>query len=227
MDIKNIILIIVAALNFLLGFYILFKNVKNKVNLYFGLTIVCTGLWTLAIAIFYSIENVTFLYLWAKVFYSSGALIIFFFLLFSINFPFSLRVNSLSKLLFALPLLVVLFSVLYPKLLIKDIFFETPDFHYILEDLFWQMTFFIYFLVYLGISYYFLMKKFVKSEGLIKSQLKFVLLIMPFAFLSGIIFDIILPLYRIYYLDWLGPIFSLIVLSGISYLLFFKPTKNI
>lgn len=220
MDIKNIILVIVASLNFLLGFHILFKNFKNKVNLYFGLAVVSTGFWTLAIAIFYSIEDFILLILFARIFYCFGALIFFFFLLFSIVFPYESKIKTLNRFFLVLPLLIILFTILYPGLLIEGIEFEKPEFHYILENSFWQVLFFIYFLVYLSIAYFILIKKFRKSEGLNRSQIKFILIVTPPAFLSGIVFDIILPIYRIYYFDWIGPIFSLIALASVSYLLF-------
>ena len=85
-----------------------------------------------------------------------------------------------------------------------------------------------YLAFFLIFSYYFiwafvnLIKKYLVSEGVIKRQLCIVIFSFGLAAIFGMVFDLFLPYFGNWKLNWLGPYFTIFIMLGIADLIFIK-----
>ena len=72
----------------------------------------------------------------------------------------------------------------------------------------WYLIYSLYFVIYTLFAYWNIWKSYLKSVGTIKFQLKFILISTIIAGILGTIFDLILPYYNYWKLNWFGPYFT-------------------
>ncbi|MFA6525761.1 MAG: histidine kinase N-terminal 7TM domain-containing protein [Patescibacteria group bacterium] len=221
MDVKNIILLIVAGLNLILSLLVYSKNTKNIINVAYGSVILSVGIWSYGIAMFRYSDNVITALLWARTYYIAAALIALFFLIFSIHFPYkSFILSKIKSLLIILPFIVVVIIIFIPDMMIGKISINIPTNVVTLQSSYTIYT--MYFLSYMAISFYYLTKKYASSQGIHAIQLKYTLNATATATFFGATFNLILPMLGNYKLIWLGPYFTLITFAYVSYYLFFN-----
>ncbi|MBU0613537.1 hypothetical protein KKB10_06040 [Patescibacteria group bacterium] len=220
MDIKNIILFIVSALNFTLASIIYLKNPKSGINISFGSVILCAGIWSLGIAMFRYTNDVNIALWWARIYYIAAGLIAFFFLFFSIIFPYKSFIITKAKVFAILiPFLLVIIIIFIPDFMIGEITINTPSNEVTLQSTYVIYT--MYFLTYMAIGFFFLITKYASSQGIHRIQLQYTLKATAAATFFGATFNLILPMLGNYKLIWLGPDFTLITFAYMSYYLFF------
>ena len=226
MDIKNLILIIIAALNFFIGLVILLRNYKSKVNWSFSLLLFSVVFWSISLAISREAAISPFAIFWSKSAYYSSAFIAFLLLWFSFAFPYKRKnINIITKLFIWTPSLIILAILLKGNLLIKGL--EIRDWGYDVQfGHFWYWIYSIYILFFFIWAYYNIWKSYLISSGFNRLQLKFILIGLLLAGVFGIVFDLLLPYFGNWKLNWLGPYFSILVLFSTSYLIFYKPNKQ-
>ena len=111
------------------------------------------------------------------------------------------------------------------NLLIKGL--EIRDWGYDVQfGHFWYWIYSIYILFFFIWAYYNIWKSYLISSGFNRLQLKFILIGLLLAGVFGIVFDLLLPYFGNWKLNWLGPYFSILVLFSTSYLIFYKPNKQ-
>ena len=122
-NIKSLILLIVALLNLSLGILVFFKNKKDKINIYYAFTAWSTAGWAFGLAMFYMISDLNIALLWYElVAYVSAALIGASFLSFSFVFPFvKEKPKTIFKIIFFIFTAFILVITVWPKLMIPRI----------------------------------------------------------------------------------------------------------
>jgi hypothetical protein len=216
---KIILLFIASLLNLVLGLFIIFKNYKNKINLYYGLLALGTFLWSLGM----SLIHITFFNEWAlneliiRLIYIPAFLIPLFYFLFVLHFPYKTKLffqNLVKPFIFISVVLtfLVILGILKPELLKLDnnIISQTsasPDY----------LILMIYYFVYILTSIIILFKKYFESAGVIKNQLGYVIIATLLSFILILVVSIVLPILNNFKFDWLGPLFTLINFFIIGY----------
>lgn len=224
MDIKNIILFLVTALNFSLALVIYLKNPKSSINISFGSVILCAGVWSLGIALFRYADDISAALFWVRIYYIAASFIAFFFLMFSIVFPYkSLVLTKVKTILLLCPLAIIITIIFLPDIMIGKIAINPPVNEVTLQSSYAVYT--MYFLTYMAIGFFYLISKYASSQGIHKIQLQYALKATAAATFFGTTFNLILPMLGNYKLIWLGPDFTLITFAYMSYYLFFYKHK--
>ena len=217
MGIKEIILTIATILNLGLGFFIYFKNRKNKINISYAFLSLGLAGWALTNAIFQinpSLEKALF---WARLSDISAILLVSSLFYFSLVFPEDILVSQKYRyyLLYSLTILVTLISLPNFDFVRKEVVFRD----HIQKQIITGNGFYIfafYILLFLIWTIINLKEKYKISKGIVKFQLQYVFIGIVTGILFGATFNLILPLMRNYSLVWLGPISTLISLIFIG-----------
>jgi len=214
-DTKTSLLIIIAFLNFLLGFFVLLKNRKEHLNKSFGVMTVLVGVWALTAFAFRAIPEDALAYLFGYILYSSAALLPGSFLIVALLFPpYSLLSRKVFSLIVA-ETVVVIGLVNIPDIIIQDMAIEGTD-----RILLWGKYYIIYVfhLVSLfSIGYLVLIKKFLGATGIERQQVKYIILGTILPANLAMITNLILPWFgQYYFFTWAGQFFMifLVLFSG-------------
>ncbi|MCD4705822.1 hypothetical protein K8R61_01950 [bacterium] len=223
MWLKFAILMLVAVINIVLGLIIWQRNKnKDKARFYFSLMCISAGLWSIGIGTSLLIRQVNFYLLNAQLFYLFATLIFLFFYFFSIHiiYNYSFRLLNYIVVLFTVFILFIIFSDYF----LIGTYLDMYGLHEI-ENKSLHLLYGLYIFILLFYSYYLLFRKYLKSQGVNKRIILFILITTSIPFVLGIIFDWYLPHINKHYLDWIGPIFVFFMTFSISYLLFKKEVE--
>lgn len=226
MNLKFIVTFIVFLLYTILSILIYRKNKKSAINITYSLMCFSAGLWSLSMAALlinkdiYLYENYI-----VKAIYFFGVMPPLFYLLFSYYFPYKLKTypSLLIRIIYTIPIilsLLILVGVLKmetPKIVNNSIYQQINFFEFLIFTLY----FFIY-VVWGGVN---LIKKYFTLTGIYKIQLKYLIIGTFSTFVTVGTVSVALPLTYNYKYDWLGPIFSIIHLLIIGYLIFYKSRR--
>lgn len=222
MDIKNLILIIIACFNLIMSFILLMKNKHSIVNISFFLFFIGASLWSFGIAMFRTTLDMEVAVAWARIYYFAPAIIALAFLLFANHYIYRYsELNEIKIFYFLLPFLFIIFIIFHPT------FFIEHATHYIWgndanEKLGGHFLFALYFFSYLFLAYKILFKKYKIVQGINRRNLALIIYSTMLSYLFGVIFDLVLPLIGNYRHIWVGPYFTLITLIFLTYLIFFQ-----
>ena len=223
MSVKFIIAIIISLLNIFLGLIILRKNYKNPSNIYYCALCVSGGLWAIIFASYLIINSQILFDYFIRATYIC-VLVPLFYLIFVYHYPYRLWVYPewLIRLIFIIPSLLVFF--IFSGILRLE---EVVNIDGLLKakTIFPNFLFFvIYFFIYIIWGIVVLFKKFKRIEGVYKINIKYLITATGLTFLLTGLINVILPLlFGTFFLDWLGPIFTLINFVIIGYLIFIRP----
>ncbi|MBI4993713.1 hypothetical protein HZC33_02020 [Candidatus Wolfebacteria bacterium] len=203
---------LVVILNIGLGFFVWLKNKKNLNNIFFAVFSISIGLWILSsyLAIFWG--NVNF---FGRLGFISSIATISFLFLFAYIFSYA-EIFSIKKFILILfpPIIFIIFS--FADFMVKNIRIE--NYHLLGEfgPAYPYYRFFVIFYVFSAI--FILIKKYFKSSGFEKIQIKYIFLgIGLFAF-PTMITNLILPGFlNIRDFNAFGPLFSIFMVGFISY----------
>jgi len=215
-NIKSLILIIVAILNLLLGAFVYLKNRKDKINIYYGLTASSTAAWCFGIAVLRLTNNVDTAFFWVRFNYVAATLIGISFLSFSLVFPFvKEKPKKIYKTLFLLFAAFVLFISAWPNLMVVGVEINDKGNTGILTE--FVYFFATYFMMCLIGAFGNFIQKYKDADSTQKVQIKYVFTGTLIAAIFGTTFDLILPIARNWELAWLGPIFTIVMVGLIAY----------
>jgi len=100
MDIKNLILIIIAVLNFFVGTVVILKNYRNKINLSFAFLLFSVVGWSIGLAMSRELVGTIEAVAWSKSAYYFAILIAYLFFYFTTVFPYQkYQLNFIQKFL--------------------------------------------------------------------------------------------------------------------------------
>ncbi|MEK7131065.1 MAG: ATP-binding protein [Patescibacteria group bacterium] len=214
MDTKALILFFISLFNLGLATLIIFRNWKERVNIFYSLTLTAISFWSFGLGMFIlsSFENGRF---WAIFYYISASFIVTCFLYFARAFVSKniVKTSFLKHLLFHCPSIAIIIILLTNFHFIKE---------YTLEP--WgkniKLGYFYFFyvthvVVYIGYSIMILFKHFSFVSGIKKTQLKFIFLGTSIASFATIP-NLFLPLFT-YKFVWFGPYPTLIMIIAVAY----------
>jgi len=227
MDIKNLILIIIAIIYVILTILILLKNSKSPIITSFCLIIFGAALWGFGLAMFNETLNMVEAVAWAKIYYFASAIIMVAFLFFANYFPYKyFDFNESKILLIAVPFLLITVVIFHPTWLISEATHHEwgNDAN---ENLIGHIFYAIYFFSFMITYFIILFSKLKKSEGVVKTLIKKIVIITFVSFTFGFTADLIFPLFGSYKLIWVGPYFTVVTIFYVAYLIFNKPKRTI
>jgi hypothetical protein len=220
---KAILLIIVFFANLYLGIFVFFKNNKDKANINYGLLCVMAGFWSLGMALKLIIKSEHILEEFVfRLVYIPAFLIPLWYFLFTYNYPYQKKYFSkfTSRLLIFLSTLLTFLVTIG---ILKPVFFKLiNNTGTEITNLIPFILMTVYYIIYILIGTAILFNKYSKSEGVLRYQLQFVIYALAVGFIFCLICSMILPAFNNYYLDWFGPLFTLINFFVIAKLIFNK-----
>ncbi len=205
MSLINASLIIIGIFTFLLAAIVFWRNHQSIINKSLTLFLSSVGLWSFAISFFQITKDLQFLYLWSTLIYISVIFVPSLFVLFAYALTQKKSPPSKQLLLITLAPLLFVALLLLPGVWIKQIQILPTEKIITLGPvyLFWM----VYYLAFIIWGFLLVWKKFHSSKGIVKLQMRLVLIGLLFPSIGAIIPNIILPLFRNFRWIALGPIF--------------------
>lgn len=215
-DAINIGLVVAILLNLFLGVMVFFNGPKRKINIVYSLNIVAIISWLTAM-FFYRSSPPAFNVLWCTMLYVAPTLIASSFLYFTYIFP-SQKDKSLAikcLIIFGINLFIIV-MVLKPGFIIKEVNIRVGLEKQIIFT--WNYIFyFIYTLSFFSFGFYRLFNKYRKSVGI--ERLQIIHLSIGYAIATNLAFvtNLLMPWMGYFWLNWLGQIFTVIMVAFTSY----------
>lgn len=224
MELKDLLLVIIAGLNFLLGLYVYSKNFKSKLRLSFFCLTVAISLWCITLP--FSLQNVfdneIIVLSFARLAYFAAAAIAVTFLFFAYKFPLEIPIkkNIFYPFLSGFAILSLIL-VSWPNFIIQRIMSRSWGYEKFYNPL-GYVIFSFFFLFYMSVGFYFMIKRYIISDGANRINLKLVLMGFGVGAIFGVIFNLILPFGGYWQLTWVGPYFSLVMIFYVGRMIFRK-----
>jgi len=212
----KILILISATISFILSWVIFQRSKKNKVNISFALFTFFIALWSLCFY-FYFYPIIFSHLIWIKLVYLVAFFIIPPALYFLFSFPIR-RVKSflLPGIIYTICSLILTWFLFFTDLWVKEVIVYPLGPQTITGS-----VYFLYFL-FVGIlvvpAFYNLIRNYFSFKGVLKAQLKFILIGVFLFGIPTIIVDIVLPLISgnsRYF--WLSPVFSIFIVISTTY----------
>ncbi|MBI3595461.1 MAG: hypothetical protein HY200_10940 [Nitrospirae bacterium] len=218
MDFKNILNILVALFNLIFGVIIFIRAQKRAAHHYFSFISFGIAAWAICMALFRWTAVIDSSLIWARLLYVPPVFIVTNFLLFTYVFPnkpfrFDFRTHGIIALTGA----GMIFLVLFPGGVIKSVILPV---HAEEVKIVFGPAYSLYFLMvlsYFSWGFVRLHKMQKVSAGLVKIQIQFVLYGTLISANLGLVTNLLLPTFGFFDFNWMGPVFTLIMVSTIGY----------
>lgn len=214
------ILMLVTLLNIFLGFFVLKKAKTNISKVYFSLICFSSAIWSGGWSIVSLIREEYLFLIIAKIFYIAATAIFLFFFLFSAQFLYKYKINKILRYIITISSVYIFYIIISGKLFLGTC--ERNGFMYQIENSPLLLTYGIYFIIILFISYYVLFTKYFKSQGVNRRILLWLISGTLIAFIFGIFFAWYMTYTHRQHLNWIGPMSSIFMNFSIFYLFFKK-----
>lgn len=216
-SLQSIALLLVGIIDLILGALIYLKERENKSNVLFALVTFSVSGWVLTRGLFEIVPINGLSRIVLDLLYISASLIPLFFVLFTYTFPFEKIPFSKKQILFiAIPNLIIIWFVLIPGFVIGEV--NQYSYNYkIINFGFGYLFYSIYILGYFLWGFINLIKKYLKSAGILKIQLVYIFCGTFIATLLGVITNLILPFFGSFRFFWLGPVLTIVMVLFIAY----------
>ncbi len=205
------------VLNFGLGFFVFFKNRKNKANFYFSFLILSILVWSISIVIYRKTNNNTSAILWAKILYASASCIPSIFLFF---IHFFIKKNGFltvfKKFIIIAFNIIIFLLIIFDGYVIADVFIPNYG-EKIIRFGPWYFAFVIYVPVLFFIAYYRLYRSFKEETGLLRIQIKYVFIGTLLATILTVNSNLLLPTFGNFDFNWFGQVSIIIMIAFITY----------
>ncbi len=217
MDFFNILLLVLVFLNLVFASLILGRNYRLRPNIWYAIVVFWGASWSFGLAMFRLVHSVEWSVFWARFYYLSAALIAYSFFYFANAFPkFVRRFKLANHALIALPLICIIYILFFTNLHVGSIAYTPAQIKIVrLGAAYPYYT--LYFTLFILASFFIWWKKYITASGIEKLQLKYVMVGTGVTLLFASWFNLWLPLLGDYTLIWVGPIFTLLMISIIGY----------
>jgi len=220
MEIKDIFSLLLSFACFVLALIIFFRGKRNKANISFGLFALCATIWPLAITMFRLSTTVEVALFWDRIIYLSPIFVAPSFLAFARFFHGRKEYSKiLSILIFIVPILILIPILLFTNSWIKEIQLNQEGNKAILGPayLIWA----VWFASYMAWGFMLLFFKYFRTEGVVKAQLRYMLIANMFPVIGSVPFNIVLPAFNNYansykYI-WIGPFSLTAMIALVAY----------
>jgi PAS domain S-box-containing protein len=204
-----------AITNLTLALFVLFHNIKSKINRSFAVISLAIVVWTGVIFLYWQTGNPA-LALWhSKIAYASTAFIPAFLIYFTMVFPREEAVLSFpQKLLIFSPIAAIL-ALDFLNLIVRGV--EKTSWGFNLLPGPFYFVFSIYFIGYMGYAFFNLARKYLRYSGSAKMQVAYVFLGFFLGSVFPIITNLILPALGNTSLTSIGPSFTIVLVGLIAY----------
>jgi len=212
----NISLIVTALLNLLLGALIFINGKNKKINIVFSLNIVAVISWVMAM-FFYRSSLIETNLIWCTILYVAPTLIASSFLYFTYIFP-SQKEKYIwwrAILIFGINLAIII-MVIWPGLIIKEVNIRSGlEKQIIFTSYYW--FYFLYTLLFFSFGFSRLFTKYLRNRGI--ERLQIIYLVTGYALSANLAFvtNLIMPWVGLFFINWLGQIFTLIGVASTTY----------
>lgn len=229
MSISSFLLIYVALLNLLMGFFTFFKGEKGKAKYFYGLIVIVGGvIWTISILFFRLSSSSGSIMFWGKIAHIAAVGIAVFLAFFAIYFPY-LRIKRIKRLAFLIiiPALFLIFILYSSDLIVGGGFKKiNGENFYNLGSLYISYALFIVFFFF--IAFIELAIKFFESRSITaKAQIGYVFLGLSISSTVGVITNLILPGFSIIKYNWIGPFGTIFMIGFFTYAILKHHLMNI
>lgn len=216
-SLQSTALLLVGIIDLILGALIYLKERENKSNVLFALVTFSVSGWVLTRGLFEIVPINGLSRIVLNLLYISASLIPLFFVLFTYTFPFGKIPFSKKQILFiAIPNLIIIWLVLIPGFVLGEI--NQYSYNYKSINFGFGYVFYsIYILGYFLWGFINLIKKYLKSAGILKIQLVYIFCGTFIATLFGVITNLILPFFGSFRFFWLGPVLTIVMVLFIAY----------
>lgn len=190
-----ILLAFVISINGLTVYYVLRKNAKAKINIIFSLMIVAISSW-LFFNFFVDEEIQSELaVLSGRLDFTFAPIAIFLVFLFSLNFKSKNQFKwNIFDLVLILPGIVISFLTLTTDLFLKEIKIIKPGYAMAVEGD-WEIVYIATLLIYLLVAVVLLIRRLMKTKGIVKMQISYILFGLTVTILFAIIVNLFAPAY--------------------------------
>jgi len=224
MSLENIILILVAGLNFGLALEVWLINPKNKINIYFALSSLFFGLWSLFEGLAREAQTASLAYLFARGDNGCSLLVVVFFFLFAFYFPYPIKkLGYLSVTLIIATTLFMEYVMWFTDWHLNEIILIPHNNDYTLS-LFGRILFACFMFYYTFAAFYLLLKKYFKGLDFAKNILS-VLIATGIVGVFCTFFGVIIPLLFGRNNPWFAPLFSIPMVIIIAWFLLLGDKK--
>jgi hypothetical protein len=217
----NDAIIIIGISQIIVAFLVLFKNLRNKINIIFFIGIIFLSFWVISTSLFRSAKEIAFanIFLQFKLFFGLTTVIVFQF--FSIYFPYQKNKSKPFQFyLIILPsIIALLIIIIYPNFVINKLTLN-PDGNFFVVNKFYWVLFSYCFIVNILYAFFRLFAKFQDQYGFVKTALFYVIVSILIPAIFCILFNIILFFFDVYIFDWLGAFLTLMFSFLLSYYIF-------
>lgn len=215
---QGYILLAISIPNFILGTFILLRNLKDKANVFFAMFALSVGLWSLGLAGFIFSDSSRIALWWAREYYTAAALIAIAFLCFTLSFTKKIqKISHLKAYIWLLPVFFIFTIILFDtKLLMSGIIYHYWGKEVVLNPIGYSLYSF-YFIIYVLAGFIVLVKSWVKTTGVERLYLRYITTGLVIAFSLGATFNLFYPAFGNYRYIWVGPLFTLAYVSLVSH----------
>jgi signal transduction histidine kinase len=212
----NIFMIVVGVVNFILGLVVYLKDTENKGNRYFGFTAISIAMWAWTRA-FFQLSSGDNAFFWGKLLFIIPTLIPISLLLFAIFFgEEKRRLSKRNWFIIITSFLAIIALGLWPGLIFKELIIDVDG----KNDALYGPGFRYYAIsmgLYLVAGFTVLVRKHFKAKGILRIQLRYILLGSFVSIFIAIMANLVLPNLGNTQFVWAGPLATLFMIGSISY----------
>src|SRR3989338_1781135 len=130
----NVLLLVVAAIDFLLALLVLSRNPRNKINISFTLSVFFISLWTLGVAMFREADDLPSALFWTYFQNWFGGFVVLPLYFFSLFFPYLKKVPTIRVYVSIMASIIFLsYIVFIPNVWVIQVVFQPHRNNYILN----------------------------------------------------------------------------------------------
>ncbi len=214
-DYQNILVFGAFVINIALCLLIHLRTKKTKANITFEITALSIAGWCLAMIFYRSAPPETAVF-WTKVLYFFPTFIPTAFLLFGLYFPNDKIKKSTLYIIIALNVAMSLL-VIHGGSIIQSVEIEPYKEKIIIFGPLYYIFYFTYITGFFLASYWVLFQKYRKGNPYVRMQILYILLGMTAASVPAMITNLNLPTFGYFEVNWIGQLFTIYWVGGVSY----------
>lgn len=212
----SIILIATGIINLALAWIIFGRGRRQRANLFYSLLTLSIAGWAFSMYLFRISDSLPYIMLWGRVVYVFAGAVPFFFLLFATFFPNSKRAANYFLIIpVTLVLVVSTLASMWGSYIISDavIIDGVNSLNYGWGNIFYGAYVLLFFLW----GFILLLTRFRGSSGIVRSQLKLIIVGAALTLLISFFNNVILTFLGDFKYNWIGPSSTLIMVGFIGY----------
>ena len=207
-------LFVVAFINIVFAIIIFSRRRGRVYNLLYSLATLSLAGWAFGLGMYYLDGQLSNIRFWVNFLYISGTLIPTFLLPFAITFHGRKNLKWWQYILLFIPAIVI-GVMLFKTNLIISVVDILPERH--IEYGLWLMLFVVHFIIYMSVTFYALIKKYVRLTGISKTQVQYAIYGTLITSILGSTTNVILPVFDNFSYFHIGPYFTLIMVASFLY----------